>query len=308
MKINDFVEEIYFINLDRRNDRLIHIKNEFERNDIKATRFSGIDASKLNLKGDKEKIGAIGALRSHKGVIETALKRGQTKICIFEDDLIFCNDFSKRFDFYVENIPKNWDIMYLGCHFHGCKEPMYLGKNIYKVFECYGCFAMILNNERGLFNNILESIKTETKPIDNCINDDVLKNVNAYVFKPFFVKTLDTVSDIANNNESFCYNVVDKHYSDTFIPGEIPKIEPPIEINSKPEVNYVMRIENMQSYSNQYMCDDYIRSAYPFIILHNGRLIFDSDSTDKNNLQFYQEHFTLYGKVFTYQGMLIRRK
>ena len=120
---------------------------------------------------------------------------------------------------------------------------------------------------------------------------------------PFFVKTLKTVSDLSESKEAFEYEVVNKHFAQTFDPNSKPTVHPP----TPPPVK--MKLEDtVPAYSNQYTCEDYLRSKVPFVIFFNGRLIFDSQTTDKSNLNFEYNHFTLYGKVFPYQGMMIKRK
>jgi GR25 family glycosyltransferase involved in LPS biosynthesis len=313
MTINEFVDEIYFINLERRRDRLLHIEKELSKYDIKATRFEAIDAYQLGLTGKKSEIGAIGALRSHKGVIKKALKKKQNRICVLEDDIIICEDFKERFEIYSQNVPSDWDIMYLGCHFHGCRDPKHVGNRIYKVFECYGCFAMILNNKNNLFERILEITEKESKPIDNYLRDEIHTDYkfNFYVFKPFFVKTLDTVSDIADRDDSFTYDAVDMHFSDIYTKPPAPIKEniimppQPEPLKKDPnEIAFEIRMLNPQ----KYMCEDYLRSPAPFVILIGNKTIYDSDNIDRINLCFNKDHFTLYGRAFPYTGMVIKRK
>lgn len=59
---------------------------------------------------------------------------------------------------------------------------------------------------------------------------------------------------------------------------------------------------------NNELCEDFLRSPENFQIFFNGRLIFDSSTTDRSNLQFFKNYFTLYSKSFPYKGMRIRKK
>jgi GR25 family glycosyltransferase involved in LPS biosynthesis len=112
--LNRFVDQVYVINLDRRQDRLIHITSEFKKIGVDFKKFKAIDG--LNLKVHKEllKNSQLACLRSHIGVLKDALEKGHNKIAVFEDDVVFCEDFEKRFEHYAENIPKDWDVMFLG--------------------------------------------------------------------------------------------------------------------------------------------------------------------------------------------------
>jgi hypothetical protein len=136
-------------------------------------------------------------------------------------------------------------------------------------------------------------------PYDDYIKT-LQKNLNCYVFKPFFVKSMVTTSDIGSRTDSFSYDIVNKHYAPIFYPEPVKTVvpEPP-----RPKT------ENVQpARSNQSMCEDYLRNNFPFVISFNNRVIFDSTFTDKSNLRFEQNYFTLYGKIFPYQGMMIKRK
>jgi len=303
MKLNDFVEEVYFINLKRREDRLEHSLKEFNKIGVEATRIEGIDAKEKNLKSEKLIQGAIGAIRSHKKVIRRAIKQNQSIIAVFEDDVVFCDDFESRFSYYAENIPPDWEIMYLGCHFHGCKDPIRVKKNIHKIIECFGCFAMILNNKNGLFKDILDLTKKEEKPIDDYFHDVFLKNNVGYVHVPFFVRTLKTVSDIGDVKEAFSYDVVDiffvnevgnREYSFTGLMNFNPTSAPPPPHPPSPP---------QHTYRN--ICEEYFRGRKHFKIYYNNRLLFDSSVSDRNNLSFFDNHFVLYGRNFSYNGMYI---
>jgi len=292
--INEFVDNVYVINLERRGDRMIHTNREFNKLKIKFKRYPAVDGRFI---GDDIRSSQIACLRSHVGVIKDAIKNRYDKIAVFEDDIIFCDDFEKRFKYYIENVPKDWDIMYLGSNLNGCKNPTMINKYIYKLYDSYGCFAMVLNNKNKLFDKIISITSPEIKPIDNYFHDDILKDFKAYIFMPFFVRTLDTISDISNNKKSFSYDVVDKHFKNEIDFNEKPKPQMP------PPTQQVMHQR-----SNQDVCEDYLRGDNPFQIFHSGRLLFDSEMSDKSNLFFTRDYFTLYGKTFPYIGMLIKRK
>lgn len=299
---NNFVDKTYVINLERRKDRLKHITEEMQKIGVSFTRFNAIDGKTLKLNFNEVKKSQIGCYRSHIGVIKDALKNNFNTIAVFEDDVIFCKDFQTRFKYYSENIPGDWDIMYLGCHFHDCPEPIPLKNNISLVKESYGCFAMILNNKNGLFNKIIDNANDIRQAYDDYIKT-LQSQLKCYVFMPFFVRTLNTVSDISNSKNSFSYEIVDKHFQNEFtIP--VPVVQKPISVKPPPPQIHHERVQLTQ----QEICEDYLRSNVPFVIYYGGRIIFDSSMTDKMNLSFWQDHFTLYGKIFPYQNMLIKAK
>lgn len=106
MKLNEFFDKIYCINLDERTDRWEQVLKEFDKVGIKnVERFSAV-------KHDK---GAIGCRESHLGIIKTVKENGFKNVLIFEDDVLFLeeniNQISKTLD-DLKNI--DWQLFYLG--------------------------------------------------------------------------------------------------------------------------------------------------------------------------------------------------
>jgi len=294
-EFNKLVDECYVINLERRKDRMEHMINELKKIDVSYRIFNAVDGLKIKDRDNIISNPEVATIKSHMGVIKDAIYNEYDKIAIFEDDIIFCDDFDKRLKYYIENIPKDWDIMYLGSNLNSCQEPALIKTGIYKVKESYGCFAMILNNKNGLFQKIVNG-ENYNMPYDNYIRS-LQKELNCYVFKPFFVKTLYTQSDINPDRGEFSYDIVDKYFAPVF---EEPKpVQNKVQPAPKPQI---------ESRTIQSICEDYQRGNSPFIIYYGGRVLFDSQYTDKSNIRFDKEYFILYGKYFPYRGMVIKRK
>lgn len=104
MKVNEFFDKVVVINLDRRTDRMEKIDDQLKELGIEYERFSAYDAQEL-------KIDPIQACRqSHLQVLEES--EGLT--LILEDDALFMENFNERFAEFIENLPADWDIFYLG--------------------------------------------------------------------------------------------------------------------------------------------------------------------------------------------------
>ena len=75
-----FVEHIFYINLDKRQDRYAEIEKEFSDMNLSCERFAGIvhPAS-----------GLVGCGLSHLAVLKLAKERNYENILIFEDDFTF---------------------------------------------------------------------------------------------------------------------------------------------------------------------------------------------------------------------------
>jgi hypothetical protein len=99
----DHLDKIFYINLDRRTDRLEQIEGELKKMNFgenQTERFRGIE------------LGQIGCIQSHIGVLKLAKERHYRNILILEDDFQFSVDrgtfdaelnrfFQRGIDFYV---------------------------------------------------------------------------------------------------------------------------------------------------------------------------------------------------------------
>jgi GR25 family glycosyltransferase involved in LPS biosynthesis len=104
MKVNEYFDKVVVINLDRRKDRLEKVDAQLQELGITYERFSAIDAKALD-------IDPIQACKqSHLQVLEESVG----KTLILEDDAYFMEGFNERFTEFIELLPKDWHIFYLG--------------------------------------------------------------------------------------------------------------------------------------------------------------------------------------------------
>ena len=104
MKVNEYFDKVVVINLDHRKDRLEKVNAQLEELGIQYERFSAVDAKALD-------IDPIQACRqSHIQVLE----QSEGKTLILEDDVLFMDNFNERFVEFIEMLPKDWHIFYLG--------------------------------------------------------------------------------------------------------------------------------------------------------------------------------------------------
>jgi len=104
MKVNEYFDKVVVINLDRRKDRLEKVDAQLQELGITYERFSAVDAKALD-------IDPIQACKqSHLQVLEESVG----KTLILEDDAYFMEGFNERFTEFIELLPKDWHIFYLG--------------------------------------------------------------------------------------------------------------------------------------------------------------------------------------------------
>jgi GR25 family glycosyltransferase involved in LPS biosynthesis len=177
--INSYFDKIYCLNLDRRIDRWAKVKSEFNRLNILVERWSAIDGENLEesnysqLINEKKssKLGkienkfAMACLLSHLSIIKDAKNNGFKKILIFEDDVIFSNDFSEKIKIILK---LNWKLLYLGSsQFYWHKIDT--SEEFYNCHNTLGTFAYAV--DISLFDDIINTFEKKTKSVDNLLSE-----------------------------------------------------------------------------------------------------------------------------------------
>ena len=199
-RVNNMIDKVYVINLDDSKDRLQYMEEQCDKCDLQFERFPAINGKKLNkellrkqglLATDKMMIGAIGCSLSHINIWKKVLNNtNYQNILVLEDDCIIDPNFWNKFNSYKSQIPKNFDILYLGgSNIYGKKisknilKPKFYSKN---STHNTGMYAMLINRK------VLQKLIDSNTPIDDNI-DQVLKNklfnkINTYYVFPPLIK------------------------------------------------------------------------------------------------------------------------
>lgn len=173
--------EAYFINLDRRPDRLASFKMNRFPEDVKMMRFRGIERPK----------GEDGCTESHLQVLRDHFT---FPFAVFEDDAVLIQPW-KIVEQAMDQLPRNWDALWLGANI---RRPMqYYSKNLMRFSHAYGLHAVIYNSQR-IVDYILN--KHYTKPgqnLDIFVAHEVQKNFNCFITYPMVATQLSDRSDIS---------------------------------------------------------------------------------------------------------------
>ena len=145
--------------------RRAHMQQQLEKFNITNVNFfDAIDkktlvvpelSTKLN-KGDgiENVAGVLACMKSHVKLIALAKQMGIKEMVVFEDDIIFCDDFWDRIS-YIEGLDLDYDIFSLGGHFDRPERPMipnedYAKKTnheyIYRTFHKGGTYCYIIKS------------------------------------------------------------------------------------------------------------------------------------------------------------------
>jgi glycosyl transferase family 25 len=205
MKLNDYFDKIYCINLDRRTDRWERCQEIFSKINLNVERFSAIDGSvdnyNLGYPYDSELAGAI----SHTKVIEKAVELNIKNVLILEDDVDFIDNLENFFSDLIKLVPKDWDgILFGGNHVGGYSH---INDSVVKVNRSYALHAYALNSYSFEYiinymnNKIKNSINKGRKGIITSVAADFFmadlhNHTNWYCFRPHLAWQKDGHSDI----------------------------------------------------------------------------------------------------------------
>jgi GR25 family glycosyltransferase involved in LPS biosynthesis len=122
--LNKEFDKVVCINLIERKDKKEKIQKRFDELGIKVEWFHPVKfgfADKIVKSINDNKIGKfnynqpneIGAALSHYSVIKSALIEGIEKLFVFEDDILFHENFNEKLETAFKKLPSNWDFISL---------------------------------------------------------------------------------------------------------------------------------------------------------------------------------------------------
>lgn len=121
MKIDEYFDKVYVLNLNRRKDRLKTSTKKLEYCEIEFERFAAVDGSVLQnvwetFNSKNHTLGNPNYLAcaiSHLSIYRDALDNGYSKILIVEDDVNIRKNANDEFSNIINSLP-DWELLYLG--------------------------------------------------------------------------------------------------------------------------------------------------------------------------------------------------
>tara|TARA_B100002019_G_C21114967_1_gene520388 strand:- start:127 stop:867 length:741 start_codon:yes stop_codon:yes gene_type:complete len=200
----------FYINLDRQVDRKKYMEKQFENNHVKCKRFSAFDKKILSkekileMKNNsiidkkhnvsKNKLGTIACLVSHTELYKKIKKEynGGTFL-IFEDDCKILPNFNKKLNNVLNNLPEDWDMIWLGYNkikgykYNELFYKPYAGKH-YGYNSQHHCYLLNYKFIPKLLNILL--------PVKQDFNTkDTVLRVHFDDFNPYFLNERLAVQD-----------------------------------------------------------------------------------------------------------------
>ena len=186
MIFNELFCEPILINLDRRTDRLEQFDKQAKELNIDYTRFAGIPSVDP----------ITGCTLSHIAALSMCR---QQRAFVFEDDATFVEDFNAQFARAMENLPDDWDMIYLGAHLLQ-KQPV----NDYWVrsLECSSTHAYAVRSE--VIPRLIDRAKILDVHIDVAYSK-LHKDLKVYAARPTLVYQGASYSDLIGGEVDYKY-------------------------------------------------------------------------------------------------------
>jgi len=210
MQINTFFDRICYINLPKRADRRKRMDQLLLANGISAGRIRAVEGNTWGWKPDAYKPplrgfeGMSGCISTHISILRDAMKDDVQSVLVFEDDCEFVDHFSEKFDLWSENVPSDWDMLYLGGlngvgqYVEGIKEHVVAitemtSTHAYAVNQ--RVFAEVLNIWYSGFPFLKDSVDGYLRTLQTTLK--------AYAFNPPMAWQRADHSDIQNGHRDY---------------------------------------------------------------------------------------------------------
>jgi glycosyl transferase family 25 len=198
----NFFDSIYCINLNKRIDRWLKVKQEFEKIGIldKVKRFNAIERQD----------GRIGCIKSHIEILKLAKKENLNNVLIFEDDVTFLQEnTSDCLSTALSQLPENWTLLYLGANIHNSLESY--SDNLIRIKNGYSTHAIAYH--KSIFDFMINKydnfnvISNSQEILDVWISINIQGNpyYNCFLIKPLLATQINDYSDIEHRQIDYSF-------------------------------------------------------------------------------------------------------
>ncbi len=202
--MNNYFDNIFCINLDRRTDRRAQAEAEFKKHGITVEFVSGVDGLTLDVKpmisADAELVsrGDLGCTLSHLKVVKLAKERGYENYFVFEDDVELSEDFNEIIGRRMSQVPIDWDMIYLGGNHDQPLIP--INDAVSKMTRTFTTHAMGIY--KSAYDAMIEVWGKENDKVDIGLSS-LHSKMNCYVFRPHLAFQRAGFSDILEKYDDY---------------------------------------------------------------------------------------------------------
>ncbi|KAJ1976887.1 hypothetical protein H4R33_006338 [Dimargaris cristalligena] len=205
----------YMINLAKRYDRRDYMVDLMRYLDIPVEFSDGTTPDMINFvpaatKESSLDDSTLACWRSHMHIYQDIVTNGYPRALIMEDDIDLTQDVTDRVEEYLNHLPDNWDMFYLGhCSVGYYVGPMYDTAHGIRILRGPWCTHGYMVSFRGAAK-LLRLLRAPTQAIDASIADLTGQgHLYAFAAEPRLVaqiRSSDNPSDIANSSDTLLWN------------------------------------------------------------------------------------------------------
>ena len=205
MKLTDFFEKTYCVNLDRRPDRWSESLDEFNKFNLTSIeRVSAVDGktTHIQLKNRNTNTSEIALVMTNINIIQNAKKEGLKSILILEDDVEFTDEVNNISE-YFKFLPEDWDMIYFGGNHNTnmrVHPPKIINEKVCKLHQTYSTHCVGI--KETAYDIILDNLKDLMKQLD-VVYSDLQKRLNVYSFYPMIATQRVGFSDIQDKTVDY---------------------------------------------------------------------------------------------------------
>ena len=189
-------DRVYCINLKHREDRKTNVLNQCEKYNLGEVHFFEAINGKDYDNHYGLLPGAFGLILSNIEILKDAKNNNYKTILIMEDDCYFTDEI-KIINTYLDMLPDDWDMLYLGGNHNigwmGTPPPIKINEKIIKVHTTFTTHFVAIKNH--MFEVLLNNMSTFKDPLD-VIYTDIQKRYNVYCTSNTIAHQMDGYSDI----------------------------------------------------------------------------------------------------------------
>ncbi len=188
MLLNDLVDQIYVINLDKSTDRLQSITEESIRNKFSFKRIVPVDSFQFSIKPTKDNgwnNNAKSLLETTKLIVKEAKELGYKNILILEDDakidIALFGQFLVDYDHFRSRF-RTYDFIHL---YHSDSFEFSLSKfHNFRLTKdgCLGCVAYIIHEQ--IYDSYLKELEKNNFPIDHTVKKIQFYRRRSFIYEP----------------------------------------------------------------------------------------------------------------------------
>jgi GR25 family glycosyltransferase involved in LPS biosynthesis len=199
MKLTDFFDKTFCINLDRRKDRWEECLTEFNKYNLNnVERFNAIDGKDLQqIKSGFVTPSRLALVLTNIKILEKAIQENYETILILEDDVEFTDEVNNISE-YFKFLPKDWDMLYFGGNHNTHMKtlpPKIVNEKVCKLHNTYSTHCVAINKKT--FTTILNRLRKCDNALD-VIYVELQSTLNVYSFYPMIATQRVSFSDIEN--------------------------------------------------------------------------------------------------------------